>query len=85
LNEDPKPEAAAAAVARPAGPVRGEKQWQQWAGDNEVYLTNQMFTANKRIPYKSDLMLDQELNEDPKPAAAAGKRPPVPIRGEKQW
>ena len=36
-------------------PVRGEKNWQDWAADMEVYGDQQTDTANTRIPYFSTL------------------------------
>jgi len=38
--------------------VRGEKQWQQWAGDQTTYADGQTTTANTRLPYASTLQLE---------------------------
>ena len=55
------------------GPVRGEKQWQQWAGDNNEYLDGQVNVSNTRPPYLSTVQLMD------------GKGPSWTVRGEKQW
>ena len=39
------------------GPVRGDKQWQQWAGDNNEYLDGQVNVSNVRPPYLSTVQL----------------------------
>ena len=40
--------------------VRGEKQWQAWAGDMDDYGNDAVNFANKRLPYVSELQLDAE-------------------------
>lgn len=35
--------------------MRGEKQWQAWAGDQTTYADGQTTTANTRLPYVSTL------------------------------
>jgi len=43
--------------------IRGEKQWQGWAQDMVDYGDEAVFTANRRIPYASTLMLSAEIKE----------------------
>lgn len=44
-----------AAASGTGYPVRGEKNWQAWAGDMETYGDMQTDIANTRIPYFSTL------------------------------
>lgn len=65
------------------GTVRGEKEWQGWAGIQNDFLDNQTSKANGRPPYNSTL-LQFDL------ASAAGGAPGMPeltgnVRGEKEW
>jgi len=60
LNADPAADAPAggATLARPSVPIRGEKQWQDWAQnliDHQDHLTR---TANTRPPYNSTVQLE---------------------------
>lgn len=61
---------------RPDVPVRGEKQWQAWAGDHVEAQDYQTKKANTRLPYHSTLsektlVETEEQNQK--------------VRGEKQW
>jgi hypothetical protein len=53
LQGDEKKAAAAAPLARPDVPVRGEKQWQDWAQAHVDALDHQTNTSQNRPPYKS--------------------------------
>ena len=55
-KEDAK--AAAGKLSRPAGPIRGEKQWQDWAQDFNNWSDLRTMRANTRIPYNSTLQLE---------------------------
>ena len=56
ISEEPKKEEA---KTTRTGPVRGEKQWQGWAGDQEDYAADATKAANTRLPYASTLQLNQ--------------------------
>ena len=62
--------------------VKGEKQWQTWAGDFVAHQDHLTMKANTRIPYYSNVQIDAEENKDD---AAAAKIDPKNVRGEKQW
>jgi hypothetical protein len=47
-----------------SGVIRGEKQWQGWAQDVVDYGDEAVFTANRRIPYFSTLMLNAEVKKE---------------------
>lgn len=64
LDEEPASAAqtagGAGALPRPNVPIRGEKEWQNWAQelvDHEDYLTD---VANRRIPYASTVQLEEQ-------------------------
>jgi len=54
--------------------LRGEKQWLGWAQATTEALDRQTDQANKRIPYKSNVQLDADVDTEAKK-----------VRGEKQW
>jgi len=66
------------ATTAPTWTVRGEKTWQQWAGDNAEYEDGQAATANARPPYNSTIQLEDDVD-----TLAADL--PGTARGEKQW
>ena len=86
LAEEP---AKAAAATRPAGPVRGEKQWQAWAGDQEDYAADATKAANTRLPYASTLQMSNfvqtrdEENADEKDDDSSDDEVAVDVAGEK--
>ena len=44
--------------------MRGEKNWQAWAGDMEEFGDMQTDSANIRIPYHSTLQLADDVNQN---------------------
>lgn len=61
----PKTVAVTPPPARDAVPLRGEKQWQEWAQGHVDALDNQTAKANTRLPYHSTLVqLDFENDDD---------------------
>jgi hypothetical protein len=74
-------EGPAAGNATATWTVRGEKEWQTWAGEHNEWLDNQTAIANTRIPYHSTVQLLQ-LDQDGTTQAAA---PTWTVRGEKEW
>jgi len=87
-NEEAKADAKAAAPAAPKpGPytVKGEKQWQAWAGEFTTHQDWLTMKANTRLPYASTLQLSEQTEEEPAKKEAAVKPAPYTVKGEKQW
>jgi len=77
--------AGAAAEAKWSGPVRGEKQWQPWAGDQEDYILDATNAANKRLPYHSTLQMNNlvQIKDDDEEEEEEQEQVEVSAAGEK--
>lgn len=54
--------------------VKGEKEWQAWAGENNWELDDSTIKANKRLPYVSTVQIED-----------GSFVPTWNVRGEKHW